>query len=508
MPDEPASAADLTVEHATCLGCGCTCDDITIVVRGGRIAEAKQACPLGVRWFGDGGLPARVTSARRTGAAAAGTDPDPVAALASAALILGTANRALVYLADDVSCETQRAAIAVADVLGAALDSVTSATAGNGILAAQRRGRVGATLGEIRNRADTVLFWATDPAARYPRYTSRYAPDPNGLYTGGGRHSRSVVAIDIGGDRGPADADVRVAFSPEEEVAALGLIRAALQGRAAPGATPDSLDGRATALADRLRRAAYLAVVTEGEPSPGRDPRRSEALIALVETLNGSTRCVLSRLRAGGNRSGADATMTAQTGYPMAVDFARGAPRYRPQDDAAALLGRGEIDAALIVGSPASIPEAIRAGLARVTCIAIGPRASDSPYPTACTIDTGVAGVHERGTAIRMDDTPLPLRPALEAAAVAAFRDRVGSGTPVSRDTVTAVGVAGAAVRSASGPVDAARARRVSPECGVMDALAAADCPQDSFTLLRVLGAVLVDMGRTGPTPVGRPRSS
>ena len=29
------------------------------------------------------------------------------------------------------------------------------------------------------------------------------------------------------------------------------------------------------------------------------------------------------------------------------------------------------------------------------------------------TIDTGVAGIHEGGTAYRMDDVPLPLRPPL-----------------------------------------------------------------------------------------------
>src|SRR2546430_11904566 len=45
--------------------------------------------------------------------------------------------------------------------------------------AAQRRGRAGATLGEIRQRADVIVFWAVDPADRYPRYASRYAVEPD-----------------------------------------------------------------------------------------------------------------------------------------------------------------------------------------------------------------------------------------------------------------------------------------------------------------------------------------
>ena len=36
-------------------------------------------------------------------------------------------------------------------------------------LPAQRRGRATATLGEISNRADVLLFWGVDPAERYPR---------------------------------------------------------------------------------------------------------------------------------------------------------------------------------------------------------------------------------------------------------------------------------------------------------------------------------------------------
>src|SRR3989442_8536533 len=49
---------DRTVASATCLGCGCTCDDITVVVKQDHIAEARNACALGAAWFGDGSLPA------------------------------------------------------------------------------------------------------------------------------------------------------------------------------------------------------------------------------------------------------------------------------------------------------------------------------------------------------------------------------------------------------------------------------------------------------------------
>ena len=49
---------DRTVANVTCLGCGCACDDITVVVTQDRIADARNACALGTAWFGDGTVPA------------------------------------------------------------------------------------------------------------------------------------------------------------------------------------------------------------------------------------------------------------------------------------------------------------------------------------------------------------------------------------------------------------------------------------------------------------------
>ncbi|PYO82698.1 MAG: hypothetical protein DMD65_08085, partial [Gemmatimonadetes bacterium] len=85
--------------------------------------------------------------------------------------------------------------------------------------------------GEIRQRADVIVFWAVDPADRYPRYASRYAVEPRGLEAPEGRKSRTVIAVDVGPSRGPDDADTRVTIAPEDEVDALGVMRATVQNR-------------------------------------------------------------------------------------------------------------------------------------------------------------------------------------------------------------------------------------------------------------------------------------
>ena len=415
------SPAARTVEHVTCLGCGCACDDITVVVKQDRIAETRNACALGTVWFGDGQIPqdARVN----------GRPTSLEQALGEAARTLEAAKRPLVYLAADLSCEAQREAVALSDRLSAMLDSLTGAAAA-GVLAAQRRGRAGATLGEIRQRADVIVFWGVDPAERYPRFAARYAVEPRGLATPRGRASRTVIAVDVGAGRGPADADARVAIAVGDEVDALGVMRATVQGRVA---SDEARFRGSPELARRMSEGRYVTLVADGEPgaAPG-DPDRAEALVTLAQALNAPTRCALVVLRGGGNRSGADAVVTWQTGFPFAVDFAPGFPTYRPHAGAAALLATGEIDAALVIGSPASIPEPLLRGLAGLPSVAIGPRASTATFQPAVAVDTGVAGIHEGGMAFRMDDVPLPLRPPLAgpptaAGALRALRERLGA---------------------------------------------------------------------------------
>ena len=392
------------VEQVTCLGCGCGCDDIAVTIRDGRIIETTPPCPVSQAWFGDGSVPREVL---RDG------NPVPVdAALAEAAAILLRAKgRLLVHIGGDLSTQAQRKAVMLADLLGATLDTDTSATAAGGILAAQRRGRATATLGEVRNRGDVLLFWGTDPARRYPRFHSRYAPDPSGTQVPNGRRDRFVIGVGIGTDKAPANADAMLTLEPAEEIAALSLMRAAVAGQVidAPGAAVRA----ALDLVPRLIRARYAVLIHDAEPGDQpRDPLRVEGLIALTQAINGPTRAALVSLRAGGNRSGAESVLTWQTGFPFSVDHSRGYPRYTPEGRGLDRLERGAFRAALLLGTSELDPGAATA-LEGIDTVVIGPGASRTAFGTRVAIDTGVAGIHEGGTGYRMDDVPLQLRPPL-----------------------------------------------------------------------------------------------
>jgi formylmethanofuran dehydrogenase subunit B len=382
-----------TVPAVTCLGCGCLCDDIVASVEDDLIVALEHACDLGLAWFGDG---AGIDEVRLGGADAA---IDTALALA-ARILVDARGRAMVYLAPDVSSEAQRHAIGIADRLGAVVDGATSAAALGGILAGQRRGRATATLGELRARADVVVFWACDPEQRYPRYRERYVP---------ARAGRTFVGVSIGRARAPGDVDVSIVLDPTEEIPALGLLRAAALDTDLAAPLPGS---PMAGLADTLLRARYAALVHDGEPGPEDHPARSEALTALAQALNVRTRGALSTLRAGGNRSGAEAVLTAQTGYPATVEFALGYPVFRPDRRwLDAKSAADTIEAVLLVGNPLLVPDEHRAALASRRLVIVGPHAADPSVQSEVAVQTGSAGIHEDGIAYRLDDIPLPLTP-------------------------------------------------------------------------------------------------
>src|SRR4051794_31784738 len=146
-------------ERATCAGCGLVCDDITAVVGDdGGLERLERTCALGDAWFPEplGPVPPPARAAGREAA----IDEAP----APAAAVLAAARAPLVYGLGQSSCEAQRAAVALAEALGATIDSAGPALDGASGLAFQARGTSTATLGEVRDRAEVVVIWGVDPA--------------------------------------------------------------------------------------------------------------------------------------------------------------------------------------------------------------------------------------------------------------------------------------------------------------------------------------------------------
>ncbi|HLN32359.1 MAG TPA: hypothetical protein VK395_31815 [Gemmataceae bacterium] len=109
------------VKHATCTFCGCVCDDIELHADGERITKTKNACVLGESWFRNH------TAERLYPDALIDGKPAPLDdAIERAAHHLHQANMPLVYGLSNITCEAQREAVSLAELIGGVIDSHTS----------------------------------------------------------------------------------------------------------------------------------------------------------------------------------------------------------------------------------------------------------------------------------------------------------------------------------------------------------------------------------------------
>jgi formylmethanofuran dehydrogenase subunit B len=109
------------VPNATCTFCGCVCDDIELHADGDRIVKAKNACSLGDAWFKHHTAERLYPDALIDGTPATLDD-----AVEAAAEFLYQADMPLVYGLSNITCEAQREAVALAELIGGVVDSHTS----------------------------------------------------------------------------------------------------------------------------------------------------------------------------------------------------------------------------------------------------------------------------------------------------------------------------------------------------------------------------------------------
>jgi len=405
------------IKNATCTGCGCLCDDIELHTERQRIVSAERACDRGRDLFLDHGRDDALPSALIDGR------PAPMdEAIEVAAEILMSADMPLVYGLSNSTSESQQAAIMLAEEIGAVVDSHTSLTHGPALVGAQLVGKVTCTLGEVKNRADLIVYWGTNPVATHPRHLSKFTLDPEGTFVPGGRSDRTMVLIDVRETSSALAADRFVQIRPGTDFELLTALRALVDAHPieqglveATGLTLQQL----TDLVDVMKNARF-GVFFFG---PGLTMTRGghmnvAALFALTASLNAVTKFAAMPMRAHGNDAGADSVMSWQTGYQFGVDFTRGFPRANPGEFTAVdLLVRREADAALILAADPwmTMPQPAVDHLNRIPVVVIDRRTMPPRGTARVHFTTAAPGISTPGTAYRMDKVPLTMRPAVHS---------------------------------------------------------------------------------------------
>jgi formylmethanofuran dehydrogenase subunit B len=283
-------------------------------------------------------------------------------------------------------------------------------------------GKPAATLGEIKNRADLVIFWGANPVVCHPRHLARYSLTPKGMFVQNGRKDRTMVLVDVRRTPTARIADIFLQIRPGKDFEVITALRALVKGRSLAkeslketGLSLEQLQD----LVDRMKRARYGVIffgmgltMTRGKHM------NASAILTLGIEMNAFTRFLAMPMRGHGNVSGAAAVSTWMTAYPFGVDFSQGYPRYNPGEFTAVdLLCRGDVDAVMVLGADpgATMPGPAIAHMSRVPTIVLDPKVTHTSRLARVHITTAATGISAPGTIYRMDDIPLQVRPVLKS---------------------------------------------------------------------------------------------
>lgn len=378
----------------TCAGCGLLCDDVTLDCSGDAV-RLRPTCALGARWFSE-----RVRRPPHPPSATIHGEPAEVdAALARAAELLRQARRPVLYGFEGSTVEDARAAVALADRLGAVVMTESVTGPWPGAAALPLRGATTATLGEIRDRSRVVVIWREDPEATHPRLLERLgfggeSPAPTGA-------QRTLVVVDDADTPTAEQAALRLTWPRARDLEALVTLHALQRETPTP---PSGLDAPLRTLMEQMEDVPHVAFVhgpglTGGEGGQ----RRALALHELTRALSHDRHVVTLALTPAAGTTGAQDVLAWQTGYGGNVDLASGHPELlgttQPLEHAAG------IDVAVCVDAA---PARLGAGVAQIALCSL-PADQARPAP-AVSIRTAAAGVEAAGTAHRLDGVPLALQ--------------------------------------------------------------------------------------------------
>jgi formylmethanofuran dehydrogenase subunit B len=273
------------------------------------------------------------------------------------------------------------------------------------------------TLGEVKNRADLVVYWGSNPGESHPRHMARYAVTPKGMFVPEGRKDRTVVLVDVRKTVSARAADIFLQIRPGKDFEALWALQALANGQKLDetavediGVTLDQL----TDLADRMMHCKFgVLFIGQGLTQTRGKHFNTSAAFLLVRALNRHAKFALMPMRGHGNVTGIDNVLAWQTGYPFGVNFSLGYPRFNPGEYTVVdVFSRGEADAALVVAADpvASLPGKAAHRMAEIPTIALDTHESETTKIARIVFITATAGIHVDGTIYRMDSIPIHMR--------------------------------------------------------------------------------------------------
>jgi formylmethanofuran dehydrogenase subunit B len=446
------------INAVTCPICGCLCDDIEVTVVNNEVVKVKNGCAVcEAKYLG-------YKSKHRIRQPLIRKDGElvPVSmdeAVQKAAEILANANYPILYGWSSTNCEAQRVGVELAEEVGGVLDNTAVVCHGPSLMGTQEVGIPTSTLGQIRHRADVIIYWGCDPWSAHPRHLERYTSFTEGRFedsewksyinkvkAAAGRkkvlsaqrvapkpqretvpesvaesvvfnkppetlqkEGRKLIVIDVRKSMTAEMADYFIQVEPNKDYELMQAIRALVKDK--------ELDVDQEVVDTLVNCQFGVIFFGMGLTQSAGKFRNIEVAISLTRDLNMRTKFLIMPMRGHFNVSGANIVFAWQSGYAFGVDFSLGYPRYNPGETTSMdILLRGESDAALVIASDpgATFPKRAIQSLVKHPLIVIDPHMNATAMLGDVVFPSAFVGIEVEGTAYRMDNVPLPLKKVVE----------------------------------------------------------------------------------------------
>ncbi len=360
-----------------CTGCALLCDDVE------ENDCVKHACRIGR---------AHITSMQETRPMIAQEIVGMDAAIKSAADILADAEKPLFVGFGNCITETQETGIALAEKIGAGIQTFHTEIFDDILNGALKT----CTLPEVRDYADVVVFWGTDPMNTHPRLLSKYAYYPRGeKRQRGWEEDRTAITIDIRESYTASICRDTHIIPPHGHADFMGALMDALRNKV-PKTTYDKK--RILKLAGVLKKAEF-GVIFAGVDLIRSVPR--DMLIRLMEQLNSvsdfrilplvpgyNLRSIAAQLHDRPDRGGAGGNSSAVSGGDSS-------------DDGGSGVDLQDSDCILCLGF--DLVNSLPADRINGKMIVIDPNETLQSRYADVVIPCAAGGVDCAGTAMRMD---------------------------------------------------------------------------------------------------------
>lgn len=390
--------------YKTCTGCSLICEDILFPDAGsGSVSQARNLCRKGQAHY-------QALFSERTGPLVEGSEVSLDQAIERAAEILRNASAPVIYGWSNCTLEAQEVGLALAAKIGAFVDDPSSYCEGQ-LMERILSGKIpSCTLDDVRNFADTSIFWGSDPSSTQPRHLSRFSYFPRGEKRQKSyEEERTCIVVDVRESptaRLCPNTTYRVL--PGEDLQFLEAILAVLEGK-----IPKFGDKKKMIELGSIIKKTEYGVIFPGPLMLVSLQDQMDRFEELLRRLNEITTFKVVPMTGQYNSRGYSQLLFDRTGRVKGVKFTASGEAAEAPSLVEAVKGA---DGILVLGSDPllDLPLGLARSFAAAPIIAIDPRRSLTADVARVVIPSAISGLETGGTALRTDGVRITFEPSMK----------------------------------------------------------------------------------------------